>query len=148
MAKLANPNDKRKAGVRKSPPKPTRESAVGIFWWWQGRLLADVTSLSQAEEFESIVNGPQDHVQVWPQFQAQFPELQATGYIEIPRGRVLYRRRTKKFTVYFDRSLAKPKIKTAILAQFHLPPKQTGFCFDPHYTVNAAVIAAMFKSDI
>ena len=136
--------------ARKSKKVLTRqkqEPSVGIFWWWQGRLLAETVVLSQGEEFRGVVNGLQDHVQAWPQFQKQFPVLADMDYIEVPRGRVLYRRRTRKFVVYLDPSLAKPEIKAAIVSRFKLPARQTKFDFDPHYTTHPAVLDSMFAAD-
>jgi hypothetical protein len=125
----------------------TQTPSVGVFWWWHGRLLADCNALASADEFHGILNGSQDHVEVWPRFQVQFPELRITDYIEIPRGRVLYRRRSMKFTVFLDRSLATAKIKTAISAGFGLPPSQTQYKFDPHYTVDPEVLSSLFDAE-
>ena len=128
---------------RHSAPDPS----VGVFWFWRGRLLADCNALATAEEFHGILNGSQDHVHVWPRFQGQFPELRGTDYIEISRGRVLYRRSSRKFTVYLDRSLATPKVKAAIVAGFGLPPSKVLFKSDPHYTVDPKILGSLFDSD-
>jgi hypothetical protein len=37
-------------------------------WAAARRLLADYNPLSKAEEFDGILNGAEDHVQVWPRF--------------------------------------------------------------------------------
>ena len=121
--------------------------SVGVFWVWRGHLLADRNALATADEFHGILNGAQDHVEVWPRFQSQHPELRGTDYIEVPRGRVLYRRSSRKFTVYLDQSLATPKVKADIVAGFGLPPNKVLFKFDPHYTVDPDVLGSLFDTD-
>jgi hypothetical protein len=127
--------------------KPSQTPSVGVFWWWRGHLLADCNTLANAEEFHGVLNGAQDHVQVWPRFQGQFPALRGTDYIEVPRGRVLYRRTSRKFTVYLDRALATLKVKSAISSGFGLPPAQTIFRFDPHYTTDSEILDSMFGDE-
>ena len=120
---------------------------VGIFWWWQSRLLAEAVALADGVAFNGVVHGGRDHVKVWPKFQRQIAALRDTDYILVPRGRVLYDEKKKQFIVYLDRKLAKPKIKTAILKYFALPPRATVFGFDPHYTTDSAALDRMFNED-
>jgi hypothetical protein len=51
-----------------------------------------------------------------------------------PRGRVLYDTRTQKFSVYLNDQLQASAFEREILARFNLPPGQTLFASDLHYS--------------
>jgi hypothetical protein len=103
--------------------------------------------LADGIAFGGVVQGPRDHVNVWPRFQRLFPELLDTDYIDVPRGRVLYQQAEKKCVVYLDRKLATAKVKEAVRTEFALPRRATRFEFDPHYTTDHAALERMFGED-
>ncbi len=117
---------------------------VGIFWVFRGSLLAATWALKDGEEYGDAVNGLSDHVNYWPQFQKQNPELRKLEYQEVPRGRVLFSKAAQKFIVYMDKLLHEPKIKRAILKKFDLPVAQTRFLTDLHYTTSQEELNRIF----
>lgn len=142
---------KKPAGSTQRKPRrvtKTISPRVGIYWWWRGRLLAETVALSEGVPFGGVVQGGRDHVKVWPRFQRQFPALRDTDYIHVPRGRVLYLQAERRFIVHLDRTLATPKIKAALLAEFRLPRRATAFEFDPHYITDPDALDRMFGEDV
>lgn len=93
------------------------------------------------------IDSPFDHVSVWSRIQNQVPALSSLGYEEVPRGRVLFLKRTKQFVVYLDKVLAVAAVKKAILKEFNLPAKATRFKTDPHYMTNRAELDRLFRAD-
>ena len=136
-----------KQPVQNKPDAKTKTGRVGLFWWWDGQLLAESVPLEKGDACDGIVNGPWDHVDVWPKFEEQHPCLRGTDYIHFARGRVLYRCQENTFIVYLDRKISKPKIKAAVLAHFRLPKKSTRFEFDNHYTTDPQALDRLFGGD-
>jgi hypothetical protein len=118
---------------------------VGIFWVFHEKLLAATWALQAGEEYGDAINGLADHVNFWPQFQKQNPELKKLDYQEVPRGRVLFSKTSQKFHIFMDKVLHKPKIKRAILKKFELPAAKTKFLTDSHYTTNPEELNRLFS---
>ena len=112
---------------------------------FRGKLLATTWALQAGEDYGDAINGLADHVNYWPQFQQQNPELRKLEYQEVPRGRVLFSKPSKKFSVFMDKMLHGPKIKRAILKEFDLPIAQTKFLTDSHYTTSPEELNQLFS---
>jgi hypothetical protein len=139
------PKPKVRSLVVKSKPAQVAESpCVGIFWVFEGKLLAYTCAPSDGIDNEWSINGQHDHVDYWPTFQRQHPSLRNIEYEDVTRGRVLFLKKPPTFCVYMDKRLHKPAIKKLILAGFNLPPKQTKFLTDPHYTTDPDDLARIF----
>jgi hypothetical protein len=134
--KLKPKSTPRSLAVRGKPGQIVGPSCVGIFWVFEGKLLAYTCAPAEGIQNEWSINGQHDHVDYWPTFQRQHPNLRNVEYEDVPRGRVLFLKKTSTFCVYMDKRLHKPAIKKLILAGFNLPPKLTKFLTDPHYTTD------------
>ena len=109
---------------------------VGIFWVFNGKVLAATYPLQDGQKYGDAINGLTDHVKYWPQFQKRLPALRHLEYQDVPRGRVLFMRPTKKYHVYMDKVLHYLKTKRALLKKFELPLRTTRFLMDAHYTTD------------
>jgi|GEM_PF-167968 len=118
---------------------------VGIFWWWEGRLLAVATSISEGETASGVVDSKLAHAQTWRLLQDRHPELRALEYDTVPRGRVLHVRRNRVFRVLMDKRLFQPRTMTAIRRRFRLPKGKTTFETDPHYTTDPDELNRLFE---
>ncbi len=118
--------------------------SIGPFWFHKQSVLAAMVEAKAVAPVDGLADYNVDHVDLWPKFQGEHPELRQMEYFEIPRGRVIYKMRTKTFTIYLDKVLMKPKIKAALVKAFDLPPSKTKFASDPHYTTDAEGIARLF----
>lgn len=125
----------------------TKSGCVGIFWCRQDQLLAAKVPLADGLGNSVSVNGPFDHITTWPEFQRKLPALKGVEYEDVPRGRVLFLKRAKKFVVYLDKSLMTAAVKAAVLKEFELPPGSTRFAKDPHYTTDPDELERMFDRD-
>jgi hypothetical protein len=117
---------------------------IGIFWWFAGRLLASVCRVEEGDAAGGTVDSKFAHVETWPVLQKCHPELRAMEYEDVPRGRVVYLQRSKRFRVLMDKVLFKSHIKVEILEKFGLPKSRTKFLKDQHYTTDPKMIERLF----
>ena len=126
--------------VSKNPPTSTQsisteESRVGIFWMLpHGNLLVDSVPLGEAEAYGDSLTHPRSHIDRWDELTKAGMADPATEYEELPRGRVGYDTRAKRFFLFADRCiLARPAVVKRILAAFRLPPEAVEVGTDSHY---------------
>jgi hypothetical protein len=120
---------------------------LGIFWFLNGKLLKAETVLEEGIENLEAISAKGDHINVWPILQRQNAGVRNLEYEEVPRGRIVFMKKPKKFRVYMDKTLHTPAIKKLILAEFRLPKTRTQFFTDPHYTIDPADLDRLFGSD-
>jgi len=116
---------------------------LGILWFFKGRLIKAETVLEDGINGPDAINARDDHVNVWPALQRRNPDLVGLEYDEVPRGRVVFIKKSTKFRVYMDKKFHKPAIRKSILA-FRLPKIRTQFLTDPHYTTDPRELERMF----
>ena len=124
--------------------KPITKPRVGIFWIFKGKLLKSETALDGGAEYGDVVHSQHDHIDYWPVLRGQNPELKQLEYEDVPRGRVMYFKQTKKFRVLMDKVLHTPQNKQLLLKAFNLPKARTTFGTDPHYTTDPKELDRMF----
>jgi hypothetical protein len=130
---------------KEQPKKPS--GRVGVFWIYQGTILAASFPLKDGEEYGDAINGGVDHVDFWPKLQAQHPELRGLEYEEVPRGRVVFMKQAKKYHVYRDKTLSGPVSKRAVIQEFALAGAKVLFRTDPHYTTDRQELARLFSRE-
>jgi len=123
----------------------TASGRVGIFWVHRGKLLAASVPVNQGLSTKLSVDSPIDHIDTWPQFQRKIASLADVSYEEVPRGRVLWLRRAKRFFVYLDRVLMLESVKGQILKHFGLAKEQVTFKTDGHYTTDLNALDRLFE---
>jgi hypothetical protein len=132
---------------RKQPSNPSQERGplVGIFWVDTENkditlIHADPVKSVERDRGTEFINGPHAHFAIWDLLKAKdlLPEKwRDLEYQIVPRGRVLYDFKNKKFKVYGRKKLTKLKwFQNAVLNHFNLPGDQTGFYSDPHYEID------------
>ena len=121
--------------ARYKGPLP-RVKCVGIFWGCptaggETVLLADKTPVDQAEEYGDFRTHGTGHAEFWERLaRLGATELEKRGlptapawyeYETVPRGRVVYRPKDRRFIVYADSRLQDPTFVALILAEFGIP---------------------------
>jgi len=118
---------------RTYPKGGKEEPRVGIFWLVGGKLLADTSSLDEAEPYGDFLTHPEGHAEVWERYRRDRTVYPESEYEEAPRGRVMFNTWTRKFTLLADRCILKRKAFVAqIKRELHLP-KNTEVRGDSHY---------------
>lgn len=122
--------------------------SVGIFWGipepdgsWT--ILADATSLTEAEPYGDFLTHPRGHYEVWSRWQKtrtapiiNRSTVQAIGdheYEFFPRGRIVYNTATDEFILYADRRLHHEATIARIAREFGLAAGTFVVRSDEHY---------------
>ena len=116
---------------------------VGIFWVYQGQLIAAAVPLQDGIDDGDFINGPFDHLAYWEIVRRTMPALRTVEYDAVPRGRVLYKKVEGRCVVYMDKVLHREEVKTGIMTHFELPAA-TPFLTDIHYTTTPADLERLF----
>lgn len=107
---------------------------VGIWWFWQDRLLKSSVPCSEGVGFDRHINGPHDHYSFWPRVQARHSELKGLEYDRVPRGRVIYDAAAEQFYCYTNCALThSARLRRLVVEGFGLDPRRTVFRQDDHY---------------
>jgi hypothetical protein len=124
------------------------EPLVGIFWYFDGRLLTDCTPLSQAEPYGDCLTHPRGHYRYWTSLQRRGVVPGDVEYEEPPRGRVLFDRRRDRFVVLADACiLRRHRLVQQIMAKMHLPAPKTDIDRDAHYRCEACLARSFRRAD-
>jgi hypothetical protein len=105
---------------------PTRhakkEPSVGVFWVVGGKLAIDSTPLDDAEPYGDYLTHARSHLEAWSLFQQSGTVPADVEYEEVPRGRVVYNPKTRRFTLLADRCILRDKgIISKIMSAMSLP---------------------------
>ena len=136
IAKIAKKNELSRRLVEKGAPM------VGIFWIDPAKkkielALAEPTKSIKLEPGSEFITGPHAHFAVWEQLKRngllpnKWKDLE---YEYVPRGRVLYDRRKRRYKVFSSQSLAESQwCREQVIREFNLLQGKTSFSGDEHY---------------
>lgn len=136
IQKIAQKNQLRKRLSQKGAPM------VGIFWVDPIKKKIDLTFADPVKSIKlepgnEFITGPYGHYAVWEQYKKNnlLPnKWKDQEYEYVPRGRVLYDRKKKRFKVFSSQELAQsPWFREAIIKEFNLQSGNTNFFGDEHY---------------
>ena len=122
--------------------------SVGIFWGipepggsWT--ILADATSLTEAEPYGDFLTHSRGHYDVWTQWQRTRATPGASRFISqaianheyefFPRGRIVYNTGTGRFILYADLRLQQESTIARIASEFELAAGTFVVRSDEHY---------------
>ena len=133
---IAKRNKEYQRLVQKNSPE------VGIFWVDLEEknipiLFSDPTGLFKPKQGIPHITGPHWHSTTWRFFKRNglLPEKWSTkNYKEVPRGRVLYDLKGKRYKAYATIEMVKsPWLKEAIIKDFNLQKRKIDFIDYTHY---------------
>ena len=92
---------------------------IGI-WWDDGRILVALTH-SPAENASTglLIDSELNHFEEWGRVASRFGLSTDDEYFEVPRGRVLLKRRTGEGVIYHGNATTEPRLRK-IAARFKL----------------------------
>jgi hypothetical protein len=110
------------------------ENCIGIFYLINGRVVSEKAPVSTIKPSGAVRAYPRQHYELWSELQKKDPDLYDLDCYALPRGRVLYNEKTRKFEILADRHiLEKDGLVTRIVEDFHLEKSRTEFREDEHY---------------
>jgi hypothetical protein len=99
-----------------------------------GRPIIDSTPLREAEPYGDHLTHAPSHIDVWPLFQRNGIAPNDMEYEEVPRGRVMYDTKIRRFKLLADRCILKRKdLVRKIMAAMNLTGKNIDKGTDSHY---------------
>ena len=108
---------------------------VSTFWYVDGAFYGDELSWRDGEQYGYFIQSPEDHINLWSDYQQFVPEFKGVDYTYYPRGRVMLNTKIKKYIVCCDKCLLTDSIKKEILSHFNLPKDGSVIWdTDEHYT--------------
>jgi hypothetical protein len=110
------------------------QSLLGIFYLINGRLVAESVAVSSIKPSGGVRSYPRQHYEFWAELQKKDSDLDGLDCYSLPRGRVRYDEKKKKFEVVADRHiLDKDKFIGAIIRDFRLEKLDVEFKEDENY---------------
>jgi len=121
--------------------KVAAEPEVGIFFVYNGKPLIDGTSVSEAEPYGSFKGHATGHPAFWRSLQRNGFVPQDVEYDEVPRGRIGYDTKERKFYVFADACIKKDeRMMDRIERDMNLPSADTAPPkLDSHYRCTGCV---------
>jgi hypothetical protein len=118
----------------RQPRTEKPEPRVGIFWFFDGKLILDATPISMAEAYGTALTHPTGHINYWTQLQHEGVVPAEIEYEEPPRGRAVYDQREQRFHLLADKCILNRRdVVGQIMDAMHLPPGKTTEGRDEHY---------------
>lgn len=109
-------------------------SRLLAIWWLDGdRFIGPVEELDgpRAVQYGDYIQLDADHFEEWPRYAP--PRLRGLEYDVLPRGRVMFNAKIRKFVVVGPAGLVgEPGFQSAIRSEYGLP-QTTVFESDEHY---------------
>lgn len=123
------------------------QPSVGIFWGMATSerwvLINEMTTLADSEDYGDFLTYPSGHFEIWepltrmPLSQLELSNLPALilgkEYEDFPRGRVVFNKPNRLFTIYADRRLQHPAIIQAVCRACCLATQTYVVRSDEHY---------------
>ena len=117
---------------------------IGIFFIINKKVIAHTEDIPSTTPFNGFHDAETGHDKWFDEvLSAKYPRF--TDYTKIPRGRVVYKIKKKRFIIYLDKKADSEKNRKEIMMAFELKGKKTLFCYDIHYTTAPAELEKIFK---
>jgi hypothetical protein len=121
----------------------TAEPLVGI-WWDDGRTLAALTHPpTENASGGELIDSDLEHWREWPRVARRFGKSAHGEYFEVPRGRVMLRRRTGAGVIFHGNATSPERLRE-VATRFQL--KRWESRTDEHYAVGPDA-DAFFEND-
>lgn len=128
-----------RAAQRCRAAKKAKVPRVGIVFAYERKAFIDSTPVTEAESYAHFKIHGRDHHQYWLQLQQKKAVPAEVEYDEVPRGRVAYNTKTRRYTLLLDRCILRnKKLVSRLIAQMNLP-SETQASTDSHYRCQACL---------
>jgi len=112
-----------------------RTAFVGLFWYHHGAVPGNLYHLTNAYVFDRFLGPYRSHEDFWPTLQPTLRDIGVMKVGDLPRGRVIFDFRNRKFVMIADpKILSDPAAVAGVREAFHLPEQMpVQFEEDPFY---------------
>ena len=111
-----------------------QKAKIGIFYLIKGRILSEAVSVSTIEPSGAVRAYPRQHHELWSELQKKDPDLNELDCYALPRGRVRYNEKNKKFEITADQHILEvERFINRIIQEFHLKKSDIELKEDENY---------------
>lgn len=110
------------------------QSLIGIFYLINGRIVSEKVPVSKIKPSGAVRAYPRQHYDLWIDLQKKNPDLYDLDCYALPRGRVRYNEKKKKFEILADcHVLDKDEAIARIILDFRVEKSEGEFKEDENY---------------
>ncbi|MGO9568539.1 MAG: hypothetical protein ACLP5H_13450 [Desulfomonilaceae bacterium] len=110
------------------------KNCIGIFYLINGRIVSEKAPVSTIKPSGAVRAYPRQHHEFWSELQKKDSDISDLNCYALPRGRVLYNEKKKKFEILADRHiLEEDRLQNLVIQGFHLEKSDIEFKEDENY---------------
>ena len=110
---------------------------IGVFWVIDGKKIDGCREpLEKGESYGDTIQPTFDHFNYWEKLIARYPKLRPFEYDDIPRGRVVYNKKEKRFLILSSKEVLENRNLIKAIFQFFEIPGAPKLVWDEHYEIN------------
>jgi hypothetical protein len=114
--------------------KEIKKPEIGIFYLINGRIVSETARVAKIKPSGAIRSYPRQHYELWSELQNKNHDLSDLDCYALPRGRVLYKEKARKFEILADKHiLEKDGLIDCIIEEFGLDRSSVQLREDDHY---------------
>jgi hypothetical protein len=114
--------------------KEIKKPEIGIFYLINGRIVSETARVAEIKPSGAIRAYPRQHYELWSELQNKNHDLSDLDCYALPRGRVLYKEKARKFEILADQHILKnDKLIDCVIDVFHLERSNIQLLEDDHY---------------
>ena len=110
---------------------------IGVFWVINGSKIDGYREpLESGESYGDTIQPTFDHFRYWEKLILRYPKLKLLEYDDIPRGRVVYNKKEKRFLILSSKKVLEKGNLIKAISQFFEISGTPKLVWDEHYEIN------------
>jgi len=110
---------------------------IGVFWVIDDKKIDGYREpLESGEDYGDTIQPTFDHFSYWEELILRYPKLKILEYDDIPRGRVVYNKKEKRFLILSSKEVLENKSLIKAISQFFEITGIPKLVWDEHYEIN------------
>ena len=111
-------------------------SSIGVFWIYDNRIFLETQKIIDLKPINGYIDSDLAHYEVWDSVKYQHSKFFLFEYEDVPRGRVIYDVKNKRFVVYCNPYILQNKTEIKLILEgFQLSNMNSIFIEDEHYKI-------------
>jgi len=116
---------------------------IGIFWVIDGKKVDGYREpLECGEDYGDTIQPTFDHFSYWEKLILRYPKLKILEYDDIPRGRVVYNKKEKRFLILSSKEVLEDRNLIKAICQFFEITEIPKLVWDEHYEINRSLFGS------
>ena len=120
--------------------KEKKMGKIGVFWIVNSKVDGFKEPVENGEDYGDTIQPSFDHYTFWSKFITRYPILKLKEYDEVPRGRVVYDKKKKRFMILSSEEVLKnKKLVESICLFYDLDKSNIETKQDEHYEKDVTI---------